>query len=279
MPTVAFCLDDKPAYLLLLKVAARSLRALYGADAPEIVCVYAGHDERLIAGVQNEGIRLARYSPIIRPEALPPSCQHAVGCFLKLELALVPELAHCATVLYCDTDVLFLHKPDELFAMQPKYMAMTKEDTTPFFHDHDELRYTWRGNEYTVPLPFPIWTHNSGVVVFNLDRLRRHDAIHNFLAFCVQNVEYIGNLDQSLLNYYFGKRITRIDGRWNSPPYRHDSLRDGAIIHFQGPKPWDVRRACFKDLRVNGFEEARALWKKWLTAEEAALVAEWEAKN
>ncbi len=279
MATIAFCLDDKPAYLLLLKVAVRSLRRLYERDAPEVVCVYAGNDEGIIRGVEAEGITLARYTPVINPAELPPSCRHAVGCFLKLELALVPELAGCQSVLYCDTDVLFKKRPDPLLSLMPKYMAMAKEDTLPFTHPHDRLSYVWRGHDYTVPVPFPIWTFNSGVVVFNLDRLRRHEYIHNFLAFCVQNVQYIGNLDQSLLNYFFGRRITRLHGRWNCPPYRRHSMQEGSIIHFQGPKPWDVRRKCFADLRVNDFEKARAWWKTWLTSDEAATVAGWEADN
>ena len=279
MSAIAFCLDDKPAYQILLKVAARSLRSLYGSDAPTLVCVYAGSDEALIRSIEAEDIVLARYTPVINPAALPPSCQHAVGCFLKLELALVPELADHETVLYCDTDVAFKKRPDALLAMTPKYMAMAKEDTLPFTHPHEQLAYSWRGNQYVVPLPFPIWTFNSGVVVFNLDRLRRHDYIHNFLAFCVQNADAIGNLDQSLLNYFFGKRITRLHGRWNCPPYRRNSMEEGSIIHFHGPKPWETQRQCFADLRVNDFEKARVWWKTWLTPEEVDLVADWEANN
>jgi len=128
-------------------------------------------------------------------------------------------------------------------------------------------------------MPFPIWTFNSGSVVFNLEKLRRHDYIRNFLAFSEQNAERIGNLDQSLLNYFFGKRITRIDACWNHPPYRGNTMERASIVHFHGPKPWDARRACFADLRVNDYEHMRAMWKSWLRPEEAALVAEWEANN
>ena len=42
---VIFCLDHKPSYLLLLKAAVRSLRAVPpGADC---LCVYAGADPAL----------------------------------------------------------------------------------------------------------------------------------------------------------------------------------------------------------------------------------------
>ena len=278
-PAVAFCIDDKAVYLMLLRVAVRSLRHVCGANAPYIVCVYAGNDPEIIRGVEAENICLARYTPVIDPESLPPNCRRAAGCFLKLELALVPELAEYETVLYCDTDVMFLHAPNELFALRPPYMAMTREQTTPFFHEHESLSYTWRGNSYTVRMPFPIWTFNSGSVVFNLARLRQHDYIHNFLAFSAQNAGRIGNLDQSLLNYFFGKRITQIDERWNYPPYKGRTMERASIVHFHGPKPWDVNLPYFKDLRINDFELMRAQWKTWLRPEEAALVAEWEAAN
>ena len=279
MPAVAFCLDDKLEYLILLRVAVRSLRQACGGDAPEVVCVYAGEDPAIIRGVEEENIILARYRPVIDPETLPPSCRRAAGCFLKLELALVPELAARETVLYCDTDVMFLHPPDELFALRPPYMAMARENTAPFFHQHESLSYAWRGNSYTVPMPFPIWTFSSGCVVFNLEKLRRHDYIHNFLAFSAQNAGRIGNLDQSLLNYFFGKRITKLADCWNYPPYRGKTLERARIVHFHGPKPWDVRRPYFKDLRVKDYEQMRALWKSRLRPEEAVLVAGWEANN
>lgn len=277
MPTVAFCLDDKPEYLMLLRVATRSLRHVYGADAPRVVCVYAGNDPAIIRGVEEEAIELARYTPVIVPDDLPPACRRAAGCFLKLELALVPELAACETVLYCDTDVLFLRRVDALLALRPAYMAMTREQTAPFYHAHAELSYTWRDRAYTVPMPFPIWTFNSGSVVFNLERLRRHDYIYNFLAFSAQNAERIGNLDQSLLNYFFGKRITKIDGCWNHPPYRGNSMKTAHIVHFHGPKPWDLTSSFFNDLRINDFDAMRTMWKSWLKPGEAQLVAAWEA--
>jgi lipopolysaccharide biosynthesis glycosyltransferase len=158
-------------------------------------------------------------------------------------------------------------------------MAMTREQTIPFFHEYESLSYTWRDNSYTVRMPFPIWTFNSGSVVFNLEKLRKRDYIHNFLAFSAQNAGRIGNLDQSLLNYFFGKRITKIDGCWNHPPYRGNTVEQARIVHFHGPKPWDVRRSCYKDLRINDYERMRSMWKSWLRPEEAALVAGWEADN
>ncbi len=135
--------------------------------------------------------------------------------------------------------------------------------------------YAWRENDYVVPMPFPIWTYSSGVVNFNLARLRRFDYIHNFLAFCEQNVQYIGNLDQSLLNYFFGKRISRLEDKWNRPPYHEDAIETAHIVHFHGPKPWHVLGPKWQDLRMNCFEPLRHAWAQYLTPAELLEYEQW----
>jgi lipopolysaccharide biosynthesis glycosyltransferase len=243
------------------------------------LCVYAGNDRALLDSLERERIPCARYIPVLDKASIPQCFHRAIGAFLKLELALLPELADFPYCLYCDVDVLFLRPLDELLALRPRYMAMAREQTAPFFHEHERLGYTWRGKDYTVPMPFPIWTFSSGVALFHLQRLRRHDHIHNFLAFCAQNLERIGNLDQSLLNYFFGKRIEKLESRWNCPPYRRNAAAEGHIIHFHGPKPWEIRRPLWDELRIHDFWTLRQTWKGFLDAEELKLVAEWEASD
>ena len=274
MKTV-FCIDDNPRYMLLLKVAVRSLRALHGAGVP-CLCVYAGDKTEVLEGLARENVPLARYRPRLSRELLPPETYASIGCFLKLELALVPELAGDEAVLYCDSDVLFYRPLDQLFSGPlPPYMGMAREHTAPFYHDHETLSYTFRERRYTVPMPFPIWTFSSGVVLFNLARLRRRGLIDHFLAFSLQNVGSIGNLDQSLLNYFFGRRITRLEGRWNRPPYQADCLDTAHIVHFHGPKPWDVKSAWARELRINHFEALRRVWLDYLEPDERALAESW----
>lgn len=270
-----FCIDDNPRYLRLLQVAVRSLRAQHGADVP-CLCVYAGHNPVVLEALALEAIPLSAYSPRLTPALIPQEFHRCIGCFLKLELALVPELAHDEYVLYCDVDVLFNKPIDDLFTQRPAYMAMARENTAPFFHDYEKLEYTWRGNNYVVPLPFPIWTYSSGVVVFNLQRLRKSNVLEHFLAFCQQNIQRIGNLDQSLLNYYFGKRITLLDPVWNRPPYHANAQAEGRIIHFHGPNPWDVGISYWKDLRINCYEDLRQVWYSYLNEIERAEVQMWE---
>ncbi|MEG2172277.1 MAG: glycosyltransferase [Desulfovibrionaceae bacterium] len=271
---IVFCIDDNLRYLRLLQVAVRSLRAQHGADVP-CLCVYAGEHPLVLETLARERIPLALYRPRLSPEHIPPEFHRCIGCFLKLELALVPALADDDLVLYCDVDVLFRQPITPLFDERPAYMAMARENTTPFFHVCEQMDYTWRGNRYVVPLPFPIWTYSSGVVVFNLQRLRKTQVIENFLAFCEQNIHRIGNLDQSLLNYYFGKRISKLDPCFNRPPYHEDAQSAGCIVHFHGPKPWEVNVAWWKDLRINCYEPLRHVWLNYLSPQERAEVESW----
>lgn len=267
-----FCLDDKETYLTLLKVAVRSLRKVQGEDSP-CLCVYAGNDASLLKALAAENIPVARYKPRLDVTRFTPLGQACAGCFLKLELALVPELADDDYVLYCDTDVLFYRPVDELFVQRPTYMGMAREYTAPFFHAHEQLFYELNGRRYTVPMPFPIWTYSSGVSLFHLEQLRKHALMEHFMAFCRENEAHIGNLDQSLLNYFFGKRISKLEDRWNCPPYRKECLDQARIVHFHGPKPWEKK---MPDLRVNHFDAMRAVWKDYLRPRELALVESWE---
>lgn len=267
---VVFCTDDRPRYLTLLKVAVRSLRHVMGEDIP-CLCIYAGDRADTLRLLENERLPVARYAPRLDFSGAGKHVRESRGCFLKLELALVPELAEEDYVLYCDTDVMFLRPLDELFALRPPYMAMVRECTAPFYHEHASLSYELGGHTYTVPMPFPIWTFSSGVTLFNLARLRRMRLIDHFLAFSQQNLDRIGNLDQSLLNYYFGKRITRLEERWNRPPYYADCHATAHIVHFHGPKPWEGKDRYWQQnehLAINDFEPMSRLWKTWLRPEE-----------
>lgn len=271
---IVFCIDDNPRYLMMLRVAVRSLRALYG-DTHPVLCVYAGNDAAILLGLAEENIPVARYSPILTREKIPQEFHFAIGCFLKLEFALVPELADDDFVLYCDSDVLFDKPFDALLEERPAYMAMAREDTAPFFHQYEKLEYEYRERHYVVPMPFPIWTFSSGVVMFNLARLRKHGYVHNFLAFCEQNIQYIGNLDQSLFNYFFGKRIQQLPACYNCPPYRPMAKGEGKIIHFHGPKPWIQKAERWAELRIHHYTYFMEQWFSLLSAKEQRMVKDW----
>lgn len=275
---VVFCLDDKPRYLLLLKGAVRSLRAVHGQNVP-CLAVYGGNDQNIIEAIKAENIQLALHKPYLTKENMAPCTHHIMGAFLKLELSLLPELANDEFVLYCDTDVYFNKPISGLEDIFPPYMAMAREQTAPFFPDHESFTYIHKGHEYTVPMPFPIWTYNSGIVLFNLGKLRKRDYIYSFLDFCSQVSDRIGNYDQSMLNYFFGKRVTKLNPLYNCPPYMVESKDEGIIVHFHGPKPWDIHLPLWKDLRIGHFDYFRNKWLELMDKKELAEIREMEEQQ
>lgn len=163
-------------------------------------------------------------------------------------------------------DVLFYRALDALEDVVPPYMGMAREFTAPFYHERERLHYDFRGKTYAVPLPFPIWTFSSGVALFNLERLRRHDLIEHFLAFSLQNVHCIGNLDQSLLNYFFGKRITRLKIAGTAPLTRPTPWTRRISCTFTDPSPGISQAPGAGSCSINHFEALRRVWLEYLAA-------------
>ena len=273
---IVFCLDTNIRFQLLLAVAIRTLRQTY--PRADVCVISSGGKEGILDSLHDLNVHLVHYKPFLNESNVPAKYHRAIGAFLKLELAMVPELAEHDRVLYCDCDIIFNKPIDELFDMRPAYLAMAKEETIPFFSDYEILGYVHNERKYLIKMPFPIWYFNSGVVLFNLERFRKNGYIHNFLAFCQQNLHRLDNYDQPLLNYFFGKRITRFDQIFNCPPFLADSKSQGRIIHFQGPKPWQRGSNFLRDLQSGHYPFFCDMWYSHLTNQEKELVGKWEPK-
>jgi len=271
-----FCLDANPRFQILLLAAIRSLRSIY--PRADVGVVYGGREEALLDVLLEEDVPIIRYAPYMNETNVAPGFHQAIGALLTLELALVPELSNEEYVLYFDCDVLFVKPFEELLALRPAYLAMSRQEPVPFFCEHETLDYVYKGNRYAINMPFPIWHYNSGVVLYNLGRLRKNDYIHNFLAFCLQNLEKLGNYDQPLINYYFGKRITRFDQSFNCQSFLESSKDQGRIIHFQGPKPWHLGQNYYPEQQSQNFRHFSEVWRSHLTEKERGIVHTWEMR-
>ncbi len=272
-----FCLDANPRFQMLLLVAIRSLRGVY-PDA-DVSVVYGGREEALLDVLLAEDLHIIRYAPFLNETNVAPRHHPAIGALLTLELALVPELADQERVLYFDCDTLFVRPFDELFTLTPAYLAMSRQEPVPFFCDFETLSYVYKDKTYVVKMPFPIWHYNSGVVLYNLGRLRKNGHIRNFLAFCLQNLDNLGNYDQPLINFFFGKRIERFEQIFNCQPFQEYAKDQGRIIHFQGPKPWHEGQNYYPELQVEHYRRFSDIWRSYLTEEERGIVRKWEAKK
>lgn len=96
---------------------------------------------------------------------------------------------------------------------------------------------------------------NAGVLLMNLEQMRRDDRSRALLEFGVANAERLEWRDQDALNVVLGERRLSLHPRWNCMnSFRWpqaadvfgaeavaDALRNPAIRHFEGPtvnKPW-----------------------------------------
>jgi len=84
---------------------------------------------------------------------------------------------------------------------------------------------------------------NAGVLVMDLDRMRRDDFTATFLGM----VERYGLHDQDTLLAYVGPDRAVIEPRWNALPVLED-VPDPGLIHWASfGKPWEPARTYEQD--------------------------------
>jgi lipopolysaccharide biosynthesis glycosyltransferase len=83
-------------------------------------------------------------------------------------------------------------------------------------------------------LPYDFVAFNAGIMVLDLERMRRDDFCARYVPF----VEHYGMNDQEVLNCYAGPTRTVLDPLWNAVP-QQETVLGPRIIHWAGPaKPW-----------------------------------------
>jgi lipopolysaccharide biosynthesis glycosyltransferase len=85
-------------------------------------------------------------------------------------------------------------------------------------------------------------TYNAGVLLMNLNRMRKDNFIENHLYL----VEKLHLNDQDVMNFYSKGKALRIGDEWNYVPTQ-DYAKDPKIVHFAGPvKPWKPQNSLYK---------------------------------
>lgn len=96
--------------------------------------------------------------------------------------------------------------------------------------DASELRRTMSARH-----PFDFQTFNAGVLVLDLERMRKDHFAETFLPMAAR----FGLNDQDLLNAYVGAERVELDKKWNALPVQ-ETITSPGIVHFAGAgKPWD----------------------------------------
>jgi lipopolysaccharide biosynthesis glycosyltransferase len=147
--------------------------------------------------------------------------QTAKGAMLRLDLPDILQIDE--TILYTDTDVIFLADPS---------------------------RYLFETGGFAVGPEFDINNFekvNTGSMLINLKGSR--NSFKDLRSWMINNLEWIPDYDQGAIQHFFDGKWDRLDPRMNWKPYW--GVKDDAIIiHFHGPKPFDfdeAKRAPFFD--------------------------------
>jgi lipopolysaccharide biosynthesis glycosyltransferase len=210
--------------------------------------VRAGHRRRLAQMVDAAGGEIAFYDiPDQRVAGLPTRGFTRKATWYRIFL---PEL--CPDVertLYLDSDLLVVDDLTPLWELDlgESYVAAVTNILEPQY-EHRPAELGLRPRSY----------FNAGVVMMNLDQMRRDDRGPALLEFGVRNAEKLLWRDQDALNVVLGERRIELHPRWNcmniffwlprsEEVFGRERLEearlDPAIRHFEGPaenKPWHL---------------------------------------
>lgn len=181
---------------------------------------------------------------------------------------LLPEVER---LLYLDADLIALDSLEPLWQTElgSSYVAAV----TNVFMSHHAHRSELLG------LPEAQRYFNAGVMLMNLDLMRREHKTRDLMAYALDPASELGWRDQDALNVVLGERRLRLHPRWNcmnavmgipeseavfDPTELAEARQAPAIRHFEGPganKPWHY--LCTADRRELYFEHRRATpWPK-----------------
>lgn len=173
----------------------------------------------------------------------------AFGSIVWLRFFLPEVLADRSRVLYLDSDTFVNGPITELWgsALAGHPIAAVANVVEPALRD----RVTQFGVEY------PGGFFNSGVLLMDLDSMRRHHSTDRLLGFATSNADRLLWPDQDSLNVVFKRDWASLHPKWNAQnsfwTWRDwalevfgevllaEAVGDPRIRHFEGPsisKPW-----------------------------------------
>jgi lipopolysaccharide biosynthesis glycosyltransferase len=152
---------------------------------------------------------------------------------------LLPSLIDDARALYLDADLIVTADIAQLFRqdLQGFPLGAVVSDTVRSSNDRD----------FFLRLGFPETApyFNAGVLLLDLERLRRENYLKKCLAFAREYKTQLPTADQTILNYVFRDNYLSMPYEYNTPIFptqklAMEKMTPGRIYHLVGfPKPWD----------------------------------------
>jgi lipopolysaccharide biosynthesis glycosyltransferase len=162
-----------------------------------------------------------------------PGQSHMAYCRI-----LLPQLISVPRLIYLDCDVLVFRDLSQLFDFELSagkcVAAVPDSETCSLAHDSHKLAKALK-------LPGKGAYFNSGVMLMNLDELRKRHFFERaveFLTFWKSDYRFH---DQSAINFLLHEQIDTLPEYWNRPAWCFDAQRDNdlnCVLHYTMSVPW-----------------------------------------
>jgi len=189
-----------------------------------------------LAGRFGNSVRLKFISidaSIFRGATLGPGKSHMAYCRILLPRALdVPR------VLYLDCDVLVFRDLSKLFDLKlssGKILAAVHDSETPSLADDSPVMTD------AMRLPAQGVYFNSGVMLIDLDELRKENFLEHSLEFLEIWSGRYRFWDQSAINFLLHDRIDALPEYWNRASWQFDEQGNNdldCLLHYTSSAPW-----------------------------------------
>ncbi|PYJ30241.1 MAG: hypothetical protein DME90_03685 [Verrucomicrobia bacterium] len=164
---------------------------------------------------------------------LGPGKSHMTYC-----RTLLPQVLNVPRLIYLDCDVLVFRDLAKLFDLElppGKVLAAVPDSETPTLEDDS------RAIAAAMGLPADGHYFNAGVVLLNLDELRKQNFTKRSLEFFRDWKGHYRFWDQSAINFLLHGRIAELHEHWNRAACRFDEQDDNdldCVLHYTRSVPW-----------------------------------------
>jgi lipopolysaccharide biosynthesis glycosyltransferase len=170
---------------------------------------------------------------IFRGTTLGPGKSYMTYCRI-----LLPRLVEVSHLIYLDCDALVFRDLSELFDLQlpsGKILAAVRDSETLSLGDDsqivtDAMKLSAQGAYF-----------NCGVMLINLDELRRENFMERSLDFLRTWSGHYRFHDQSAINFLLHGRIHELPEYWNRAAWRFNKQSDNnlnCVLHYTSSPPW-----------------------------------------
>jgi lipopolysaccharide biosynthesis glycosyltransferase len=169
---------------------------------------------------------------IFRNATLGPGESHMTYCRI-----LLPHLLDVPRLIYLDSDVLVFRDVAPLFDLElspGKVLAAARDSETLSLADDSLIL----ADEINLPREGAYF--NCGVMLMDLDELRKQDFFHRAVEFLNKKSSY-RFWDQSAINFLLYGQIDELPEYWNRASWSFDAQHDNnlhCVVHYTTSAPW-----------------------------------------